>query len=112
MVSPVCGHRLCVLIGGACSLTAGVSRGCGAGPRPDPTIASEVFEEIGALLAVLAAIDTGPLASGTALDAAIRLAAIIRREARDGRSVLAQARDGEPELAVAIERLCTRSSMA
>jgi len=111
MLSPACGHRLCALIGGACSLTAGVSRGCGAGPRPDPTIAPEVFDEIGALLAVLAPVDAGPL-SGAARDAAVRLAAIIRREAREGRSVLAQVRDGEPELQVAIEQLCARARNA
>jgi hypothetical protein len=41
--------------------------------------------------------------------AAIRLAAIIRREARDDRNLLVQLRDEEPELAPALERLIVRA---
>lgn len=40
--------------------------------------------------------------------AADRLAAIIRREAREDRHLLALARSDEPELAPALERLCLR----
>ena len=41
--------------------------------------------------------------------AAVRLAEIIRREAREDRHLLAQVRIDEPELAPALARLCSRS---
>lgn len=96
-----CGHPLCELIGGACSIATGRSRGCtpGLGSR---TVAPEVLDEVRALLG---AIDgDGPAAR----DAAVRLAAIIRREARDDRLLLVHVRRDEPDLAPALERLCVR----
>lgn len=41
-------------------------------------------------------------------DAAIRLAAIVRREAREDRNLIAQARDDEPELAAQLAELLVR----
>jgi hypothetical protein len=92
-----CGHRLCELIGGACSLASGRSRGCtpGLGPK---AVEPEVFDEIRALLPFI----------DTRVEAARRLAEIVRREARSDRNVVALARDEEPELATALERLCLR----
>ena len=93
-----CGHLLCELIGDACSLATQRSRGC----RPNvtaKTVAPEVFEEVRALLAAIERADKA---------AAVRLAAIIRREALDDRHLLAHARSDEPELAPALERLCVR----
>ncbi|HVV87994.1 MAG TPA: GNAT family N-acetyltransferase, partial [Kofleriaceae bacterium] len=52
--------------------------------------------------------DRGVLPPGPARDAAARVAAIVRREAREGRGVLAQARVEEPELARSLARLCAR----
>lgn len=92
-----CGHRLCELIGGACSIAIQRSRGC----RPNVTartVSDVIFDEVRALLPVIE----------TDREAAIRLAAIIRREALDGRQLLAHVRSDEPELAPALERLCTR----
>lgn len=94
-----CGHPLCALIGGACSITAGRSRGCTPGLAPR-VIAPAVFDEIRTLLAEIEAQQSRA--------AAVRLAEIIRREARDDRSVLALARSDEPELVPALERLCLR----
>lgn len=93
-----CGHRLCELIGGACSIASGRSRGCTPGIAPK-TVAPEVFDEVRALLAK---IEQGDRA------AAIRLAEIVRREARDDRNLVVHARGDEPELAPALERLCLR----
>jgi hypothetical protein len=93
-----CGHRLCELIGGACSITVQRSRGC----RPNvtaKTVEDAIFEEVRTLLAAL-----------PDRDAATRLAAIVRREAMDGRHLLAHARNDEPELAPALEQWCTRRS--
>ncbi len=94
-----CGHRLCELIGGACSITVQRSRGC----RPNitaRTVADAIFDEVRALLPVVE----------TDREAAVRLAAIIRREAMDGRQLLAYVRTDEPELAPTFERLCMRRS--
>lgn len=92
-----CGHPLCELIEGPCSIVIERSRGC----RPNPATALDParFDEVRALLA---AIEAGERA------AAIRLAAIIRREALEGRQLLAHVRIEEPELAPALERLCLR----
>lgn len=60
-----------------------------------------MFDEVRALLA---AIEAG----GDTRTAAIRLAEIIRREAREDRHLVAIARDDEPELAPALARLCSR----
>jgi hypothetical protein len=61
-----------------------------------------VFDEVRALIAV---IDVG---DERARVAAIRLAEIIRREAREDRNLVVLARDDEPELAPALSRLCLR----
>ncbi len=58
-----------------------------------------VFDEVRALLTAIAAGDR---------DAAIRLAAIVRREAREDRNLLAHARDDEPELAARLAELLVR----
>jgi len=94
-----CGHLLCELIDDrSCSLATGRSRGC----RPNltsKTIAPEVIDEVRALLGTIDLRDR---------DAAIRLAKIIRSEAREDRHLVAYARIEEPELAPALERLCVR----
>jgi hypothetical protein len=94
-----CGHPLCELIGGNCSLATGRSRGC----RPGLTsrvVAPGVFDEVRELLAAIEA--------SADRAAAIRLAEIIRREAREDRLLMVIARDEEPELAPALEALCVR----
>jgi len=94
-----CRHPLCELVGGAaCSITAGRSRGCTPGIAA-ATIDPAVFDEVRALLAAIATGDR---------DAAIRLAAIVRREARDDRNLLAHARDDAPELAARLAELLLR----
>jgi hypothetical protein len=104
MATPECGHLLCELIGdGSCSLATNRSRGCRPGLAPKG-IALDVFEEVRALLA---AIDPD-VRNDRVHAAAVRLAAIIRREAREDRHVLAQVRIDEPELAPALARLCQR----
>ena len=96
-----CGHLLCELIERSCSLATGRSRGC----RPNlgsRTVAPEVVEEVRALLAVI-----DPDARDERVHkAAVRLAEIMRREARDDRHLLAYARVEEPELVPALARLC------
>jgi hypothetical protein len=102
-VTTDCGHLLCELIGRSCSLATGRSRGC----RPNlgsRTVAPDVIEEVRELLAV---IDPG-VRDERVHKAAVRLAEIMRREARDDRPVLAYARIEEPELARALGRLCVR----
>jgi hypothetical protein len=67
-------------------------------------VAPEVFDEVRALVAV---IDLDhPDERGR--EAAVRLAAIVRREAREDRLLVVLARDEEPELASALARLCVR----
>lgn len=100
---PDCGHPLCELIGGPCSLATGRSRGCRPGLAPR-TVAPEVFDEVRALLAVIDL--EHPDDRGR--EAAVRLAAILRREARDDRLLVVIARAEEPELAPALARLCVR----
>jgi hypothetical protein len=58
-----------------------------------------LFDEVRALLAAIATGDR---------DAAVRLAAIVRREAREDRNLLAQASDDEPELAPRLAELLIR----
>jgi hypothetical protein len=94
-----CGHPLCELIGGPCSLATGRSRGCRPG-LTSRTVAPEVFDEVRELLAVIEA--------SADRAAAIRLAEIIRREAREDRLLRVIARTDEPELAPALEALCAR----
>lgn len=96
-----CGHPLCELIGGACSIAVQRSRGCRPNVAAEPP---DVFDEVRELLAALDPETHDE--SGRA--AAIRLAAILRREALEGRSLLAHVRLEEPELAPALERLCVR----
>jgi hypothetical protein len=91
-----CGHPLCALIGGPCSLAVARSRGCT--PNAPAAADPDLFDQIRVLLAT---IDADPAAPA-------RLAELIRREAREGRSVLAHARVDEPELVPALERLCLR----
>jgi hypothetical protein len=102
-VTTDCGHPLCELIGGSCSLATGRSRGCTPGVA-SRTIAPEVFDEVRALLAVI----DPAVRDERVRTAASRLAEIIRREARDDRHVLAVARSDEPELAEPLARLCLR----
>ena len=94
-----CRHSICELIGeDACSIASGRTRGCTPGLAAK-TIDPDVFDEVRTLLAAIATGDR---------DAAIRLAAIVRREACEDRSVLAQARVEEPELAAELAELLLR----
>jgi len=88
-----------MLIGdGACSIASGRSRGCTAGLVPK-TVDPLLFDEVRALLQAIAAGDR---------DAAIALAAIVRREAREDRNLLAQTREDAPELAAQLAPLLRR----
>jgi len=94
----MCGHPLCELIGGACSLATNRSRGC----RPQLAareLAPEVLAEVRELLGAIARRER---------PAAVRLAQIIRREALDNRNLIPLARDEDPELADALAALCVR----
>ena len=94
-----CRHPICELIGeGACSIASGRTRGCTPGLAAK-TIDPFVFDEVRALLTAIATGDR---------DAAIRLAAIVRREAREDRNLLAQAHDDESELAAQLAELLVR----
>jgi len=94
-----CRHPICKLIGeDACSIASGRTRGCTPGLAAK-TIDPDVFDEVRTLLAAIATGDR---------DAAIRLAAIVRREAREDRNLLAQARDDAPELAAQLAELLLR----
>ena len=94
-----CRHPICELIGdGACSIASQRSRGC-TPALAAKTIDAAVFGEVRELLAAIATGDR---------DAAIRLAAIVRREAREERNLLAHARDDEPELAPKLAELLVR----
>jgi hypothetical protein len=102
-VTTDCGHLLCELIGRACSLATGRSRGC----RPNlgsRTVAPEVVDEVRELLVVI----DPDVRDERVHRAAVRLAEIMRREALDDRPLLAYARIEEPELAPALARLCSR----
>jgi len=94
-----CRHPICELIGeGACSIASGRTRGCTPAVAAK-TIDPSLFDEVRALLTEIGTGDR---------DAAIRLAAIVRREAREDRSLLAQARDDDPELAAQLAELLVR----
>jgi hypothetical protein len=96
-----CRHPICELVGGAaCSIATGRSRGCTPGVAAK-TVATAVFDEVRVLVAAVALGER---------DAAIRLAAIVRREAREDRNLLAQAHDDEPELARQLAALLARRS--
>ena len=91
-----CSHRLCALIGGACSIVIVRSRGC----RPNVTShesSPEVLDEVRTLIATIEAHGDR--------EAAVRLAQIVRREALDDRNLLAIARDDELEFADALAAL-------
>ena len=93
-----CGHPLCDLIGGACSLTVSRSRGC----RPNLTsrdVAAEVMDQVRTLVAKIASDDRA---------AAVELARIFRREALDERNLVAIARRDELDFADALAALCVR----
>src|SRR5262245_55895036 len=96
-----CRHPLCEVIGGACSLATNRSRGCTPGIAAK-TVAPEVFDEVGALVAIIDPLFSSPdpaVRDERVRAAAARLAQIIRREALDNRNLVALARDEEPELA-------------
>lgn len=96
-----CGHLLCELIGDGCSISTGRSRGCTPG-LSEREIAPEVYDEVRELLGAIERRDASTKA------AAVRLAEIIRREARNDRQLLAHARMDEPDLVPALEALCLR----
>ncbi|NVB79730.1 MAG: hypothetical protein HOV81_15145 [Kofleriaceae bacterium] len=98
-----CRHPLCELIGGSCSLATGRSRGC-TPSLTEKKIAPDLFDEVRELVAVID--PSAPDERGRA--AAIRLAEIMRREARNDRHLLALARTDEPDLVPALEQLCLR----
>lgn len=98
-----CGHRLCELIGSSCSLASHRSRGCRSSRAPR-IVAPEVLEEARGLLAVIVSGACAEEVRG----AAVRLAEIVRREAHDDRSLIAQAHDEDPELGTALAKLCRR----
>ncbi|HEY1547572.1 MAG TPA: hypothetical protein VGG28_07125 [Kofleriaceae bacterium] len=83
-----CTHRLCERIGGDCSIAVNRSRGCHASGWAK-TVAADVLDEVRVLVAAVA----------TDRAAAVRLAQIVRAEALEERSLLAQARDDDPALA-------------
>jgi hypothetical protein len=93
-----CGHPLCELIGGACSLAVSRSRGC----RPNITsrdVTTEVIDEVRKLVASTTSGDRA---------ADVELARIFRREALDERNLVAIARRDELEFADALAALCVR----
>ena len=106
-----CGHPLCQLLGGDCSLASRLSRGCRTGPRPAAPFEPELVEEVRALLAQLGPPPAGDAGAGErARAAATRLAFLFRREARSDRNLLVLADDDElePELRARLELLCRR----
>ena len=106
-----CGHPLCQLLGGACSLATGLSRGCQTGPRKAAPFEPELVEEVGTLLAQLGPPQPGEAgAAERQRAAATRLAFLFRREARNSRNLLVLAAEGElePELCARLEALCRR----
>jgi hypothetical protein len=117
---PHCGHPLCQLLGGDCSLSARLSRGCRTGPRTAPPFEPELIDEVRTLLAQLgppSRHDAGALSTpSTPSDAdrqraaATRLAFLFRREARSDRNLLALTDDDElePELRARLDQLCRR----
>lgn len=98
---PTCGHGVCELVGDAeCSIATGRSRGC-TPSIGEKEIAAELIDEVRELLAAIERDED-------VRSAAVRLAEIVRREARQDRHLLAQVRTDEPELAPALERLLVR----
>ncbi|HVK72243.1 MAG TPA: hypothetical protein VM734_02955 [Kofleriaceae bacterium] len=109
---PACGHPLCELVGGDCSLAAGLSRGCQTGPRKLAPVDRDLIDEVAALLTELAPSPPpgDPAAAERQRTAATRLAFLFRREARTGRSLLVLAADDQldPDLATRLQALCRR----
>jgi hypothetical protein len=101
LVTNDCEHPLCELIGGPCSLATRRSRGCRSSPAPQ-AVAPEVYDVVRILLAAIASGDA------ERRQAAVRLAEIVRRETCDGRNLVTQARDDDPELAFELGLLCRR----
>ena len=103
LVTSDCDHPLCAIIGGACSLATRRSRGC----RPNlaaKDVAPELLDEVRELVGVLA---TG--ARGDEVRAsAVRLAAIVRREALEDRNLIAIVSADDPTLGPELARLCRR----
>ena len=94
-----CRHPICKLIGDdACSIASGRTRGC-TPSLAAKTIDPPVLDEVRTLLTAIATGDR---------DAAVRLAAIVRREAQADRNLLAHARADEPELAARLAELLVR----
>lgn len=86
------------MIGGTCSLATRRSRGC----RPNVTsreLAPAILDEVRALVAKVEARD---------VEAAVRLAAIVRREALDDRNLIALIDDEDAALGARLARLCRR----
>lgn len=110
-----CGHPLCQLLGGECSLAARLSRGCRTGPRMAPPFEAELIDEVRTLLAQLAPPPPGDAeAASRQHAAATRLAFLFRREARNARNLLALADEDEvePELRARLAALCRRRAAA
>lgn len=84
-----CRHKLCALIGGGCSIAVTLSRGC----RPNVSTRETDFDEV---RAVLLAKDW------------VKLAQLVRREAMDGRNLVALARAEELDFADELAELCRR----
>lgn len=110
-----CGHPLCQLLGGDCSLSARLSRGCRTGPRTAPPFEPELIDEVRTLLAQLGPPPPGEAPSAPShadrqRAAATRLAFVFRREARNDRNLLALTDDDElePELRARLDQLCRR----
>jgi hypothetical protein len=102
-VTSTCEHPLCEIIGGECSLATRRSRGC----RPTLTsreIAPDVIDEVRKLVGM---IDPEAVSDDVRV-AAVRLAAIVRREALDDRNVVAIVTSEEPDLSPSLKRLCRR----
>jgi len=103
MVTTDCEHPLCAIIGGTCSLATRRSRGC----RPNlasKDVAPEVLDEVRQLLAVI----VPDARTEQVRTAAVRLAAIVRREALEDRNLMTIISSDEPELAPALAQLCRR----
>jgi len=98
-----CEHLICDIIGGACSLASGRSRGCHptlAEKQLDPAVLDEVRD-------LVAAIDPEARDARTR-EAAARLAAVVRQEALEDRNLVALVATDDPDLAPALVRLCFR----
>lgn len=102
-----CAHLLCEIIGGPCSLATRRSRGC-TRTLSERDLASEIVDEARTLVdqVEVAVHDEGSRA------AAVRLAALVRREALEDRNLIALVSGDEPELARRLVRLCFRRKPA